>query len=715
MRIARVVASGIHRRLRVEAPIEAVTIVCGPNGSGKSTVLGLPGLVLEGPAGPNYPLLGASPTYDWAASVTFEDVRPLTVTRWMKDGEHRLAVNREKGKLRDVEMQIAARIGASMPWKVDALLAMTPAKRQDWLVSQAILSGDLESPAQVRAFWAMLDEAGIAQDLSEVLRINSARPSVSAVLADLRALVADANAEALELKSTEDGSESVDLPPGTVASWRARVAALDARAGELREERGRRAGHGLARADLATAEQEVVAEMEKLAAVDHAAVRQRAEAALAEATLRLESATAAETEARRVYDEQVEAERAAHTALREAERRTLLAQSESTVMQAIDPARLGVDGNLVLFVERATGHAVTAAVYRRDGLAFTTGHGALGIDALFNEVDFLTRWAAYPLELAPEIMPRLVRAIAGGTAPVLSQERAEQELAEALQGVTSATMRHQAADRTERRAREAASTALAVRERANTAVGQARESIAAAVRAHAAAVERGQRLHQRLEEIRGQLGALLDGAEDEIQAQLDEIASERAEAQRNADRLSDEAARSAARLEREARRAAEVKRRTRGRELLKQVERMQGKLLMAATAPLEGPASEITRHVLGADLRVSLDKGASFALAFPGHVAPIRASRSEAAVAMVALRCAVMNRLGGYRFVALDDMENLEGARRALLIEAMVAEVQAGRLDTFLGAYVMDGWVPGRSDIGFLDTRDSTVIRRDGP
>lgn len=753
MRIIKAEATGLHNRLDIKADLAPVTVVTGPNGSGKSALLGLSALVLEGPTGPTYPVLGPSPGYDWAASVTFEADRPLKIVRWMKDGEHRLVLNREKGTLRNMESQIAARLGAAAAWRVENLLAMTPAKRQDWLVSQSILVGDLESPERVRAFWARLDALGIDSDVIEVLQLSE-RPSVLSVLADLRTLVQEANAEALALR---DGGTAelppTDLPPGTVASWRARIAEIDVEIGRQLEERGRRAGHGQARADLEASEREVSSEMARIKTDAGPQAVEDAERCLAEA-VRAEAAAGVEDfrVASAIQDSTVQA---ALTARIEAEQRVREAERLVHENAALVELTGGELSRVALRVDRTTGHFSTITPgdrvrNRRDALnqiyltpaqmeefrrefqkmteparvpvLVSEGHyPVLQMEVLPapDTIDVHTvfdteRWALYALDSAVTLVPRLARAITEGTAPRLDRDADNADLTRAREGLTRATMQHQAAERGQSRAREALTTAINAHARAVSAVTRAQEALATARAKRAAAADREGVLHQRLLEIQEQLNALLDGAVDEIEAQLSELQTERAEAQRNADRLSDEASRAATRLEREAKRAAEVARRTRGRELLKVVEQIQGKLLQEATAPLEAPASEITRRVLGADIKVALDKGASFWLHFPGHVAPVRASRSEAAVAAVALRCAIVNRLGGYRAVVLDDMENLEGGRRGLLLHAMSVEVSAGRLDNFLGAYVLDGWTPAGDVCHLLDTRDavSPAVRR---
>lgn len=693
-------ASGLYGWLSAKVELEPVTLLCGPNGSGKSSILGLPSLVLDGPSGPTYPLLGASPAYDWAAGLTFDDSRPLAVTRWMRGGEHKLALNREAGKLGEVGTRIAQRVGASASWKLDALLSMTPQRRQDWLVGEAVLSADLDSKERVQAFWARLDAAGLADDVRDV-RGTGNKAGVNTVLSELRALAAEANREALDLRGGDEQDEA-DLPPGSVASWRARVAEIDRASALLIEERGRRTGHGLARADLEAAERAVLADLEKIQAAGHGDRCAHADARVAETAAILDRLIEAETAAGRAHADQVAMERPAYDALRAAEQELARAREEANTIEEVDP-------------DTAEEGAHFFVVWRNNGMFMSVQNGPYARHCK-GSLDEITMRAIFPLAAAPALLPRLMRALRAGVPPVLTAERAAEELVVAENEAATAALKHQAAQRLERRLRDARDAAATAAAAGRVAATRAQDAEAEARRARTEADVREQQLHQRLEEVRGQLGMLLDGAEEEIRAQLDALDAERAEAQRFADRLSDVAARTAARLDREARRAAEVQRRTRARALITAIEGIRGKLLLEATGPLEEPASEITRRVIGADIRVVLDKGASFQLHFPGHVAPIRASRSEAAVAAVALRCAIVNKLGGYRMVALDDMENLEGPRRGLLLDAMSAEVAAGRLDTFLGAYVSDGWVPDvharPPGLGFIDTRDNTVVRR---
>lgn len=78
-----------------------------------------------------------------------------------------------------------------------------------------------------------------------------------------------------------------------------------------------------------------------------------------------------------------------------------------------------------------------------------------------------------------------------------------------------------------------------------------------------------------------------------------------------------------------------------------------------------------------------------------GAVVPIdKINRSRQAIGIAALRVAVVERLGGWRAVLMDRMEEIGAERRTAFVAAMVHEVTAGHLDTFLGACVDDGWQP---------------------
>ena len=216
-----------------------------------------------------------------------------------------------------------------------------------------------------------------------------------------------------------------------------------------------------------------------------------------------------------------------------------------------------------------------------------------------------------------------------------------------------------------------------------------------ATEARASAGTREAALRADVERLGDELGDVLDGQIEAIDAEIAALAEEAVDATKKADRLSDAAAAIAKRAENRNALAVAERTRSSAREIIKIIERVLSTMLAELVAPLEGPVSRITRTVIGADFRVRLDGGgASFWLIWDDHEAPMAASRSEEAVAMMALRCAVQQHLGGWRHLVLDDMENLAKERRHRFIQAMSDEIQAGRLDNFLGACVDDYWRP---------------------
>ena len=59
-------------------------------------------------------------------------------------------------------------------------------------------------------------------------------------------------------------------------------------------------------------------------------------------------------------------------------------------------------------------------------------------------------------------------------------------------------------------------------------------------------------------------------------------------------------------------------------------------------------------------------------------------------VALLGLRLAILNQIGGWRCLLLDDMENLQASRRRRLLEQLLVEAREGRLDNFIGAWVAE-------------------------
>ena len=74
MRLTRLTASGLHGGAvpNIEVNLTSdVLLVTGSNEAGKTTTITLPELILAGPTGKRWPVLGESPGYDCEATADF--------------------------------------------------------------------------------------------------------------------------------------------------------------------------------------------------------------------------------------------------------------------------------------------------------------------------------------------------------------------------------------------------------------------------------------------------------------------------------------------------------------------------------------------------------------------------------------------------------------------------------------------------------------------
>lgn len=698
MRLSRLSASGIHGRLDFSEQLDPVAVVIGPNGAGKTTLAGLARLVLNGPSGATYPVLGTSPAYDWEASVAFD--RGPQVGRWMRGGTHAASFNGIGRKLKEVQSRIDSTLGRAATWNLEAFLADTPSKRQAFLEAE-VLQGAGWLAERV---WSELDAAGAPRAaLEEVLTGGVVDPPhgdgrvlLTSVLVALRDAASAADGEARRLlpvvKNDELEEKKGGGPAGTVAGWRGKVAELDERIAGARERRGEVAGRQAAREDLARQLQQAECDLEAHLNTDWsgkvAAQRERAD----DAAVACDAALRAGEEARGVHERAVTTKTEAQRAYEETVRTA--ADARARIPARTMPGELPMDWDgfdlgerPVVVVHRATGHLRTDTVWR-DGHRLGFGDDPDG--SSYNP----TEYALFDIGSLTAIAPAIEQSLAAAEAPVLDLSPLAEAARLAEQEREAAKVRLDAAVRAEKSAGDKLQAARADYA-AKKSAAETAEKVLGTVRGELdTAAAREADLRARIERLATQVGESLDGQVQAIDVEIESLRAERDAAQKNADALSDAAGAIAKRTEnREALQAAQAAR-TRARELASIVEATLSRMLGELVSPLEEPVSRITRAVLGADLRVELDGGATFWLVWPDHKAPLAASRSEQAVAMMALRCAVQQHLNGWRHLVLDDMENLAGARRTRFVEAMLDEVRDGRLDNFIGACVEDGWSP---------------------
>ena len=241
---------------------------------------------------------------------------------------------------------------------------------------------------------------------------------------------------------------------------------------------------------------------------------------------------------------------------------------------------------------------------------------------------------------------------------------------------------------TAKRALDAAVSAQATADKAVTTATTQLEALRVARNGHGTrAAELARRIEEistRLAELEGEAGNL-----DTHDQELRGLAVRRDDALKAIDLLTDATgARAALLIHREDLRTAEA-RRSQGRAARDAVEGLLADLMTEAVGPFVDVASRITEAVTGLPLRVDLRGGFSWQLGTDAD-AHGEGSRSEHAVALIALRVAIVSGRPGWRSVVLDDLENLDADRRWRLLQVMVDEAARGTFDNFLAAGVIE-------------------------
>lgn len=225
---------------RVAENLQPVHAIVGPNDAGKTTLLSVIDIVLRGPSGGVWPKLG-SPDYPFMARLDFDGVR---LSRGMRRGEHVVAVNGEPVGVREGKTQIDAMIGRGGIFRLDEFLGLTADKRLQWLEREVLDGGGDGDVAKWReANSKMIRELeDLLVPIVETDGDASPRSIVAQLLADVRTAYAARNKTAKELtaaiKAAEKADDQLDLPSGTVVSWRAEIERLQAERAEVMRRKG---------------------------------------------------------------------------------------------------------------------------------------------------------------------------------------------------------------------------------------------------------------------------------------------------------------------------------------------------------------------------------------------------------------------------------------------------------------------------------------------
>lgn len=651
MNLTRIRATNLYRRQDLDFEVGGLTVFRGPNESGKSTALGVIRLVLDGPSGPTWPLLGERPDYDWRAELSFDrGGRALTVARGMFRGDHYVLVDGAPIGLREAAKVLSDTLGTAVAWSAQNFMQETARARMEWLLARVV-----EGEGWTREhLFEVLGSIGELTDIdalaTDAWRSEAtSRQALDRLMSDLRAqdVAADQDARRLSKVVEHEGSQGAAageaLPPGTVASWTAERERIDAELAKAHQARGQAEAADKAAAMLRQEQDRLFEEMNKC----------RDEAAWAERKRnvdeRVRGAQRGEQEASQTLvaaQNARDSARAHAQSLRDQSKalaaRLADAKAELRVAQAVDQARGALSPALDLLKRIGADHS---SPYHQEALTVVGDLAMLFTGEVGQAVGDFER----------ELRGVDVQLEGAERALVLAEAKFHDEMkrtAEASAAVTDA---------------------LKERERC--------------ILEDTVRLQHAASLAERYERLTAEIQAAGSASLDAIEAQIEALTVGRKDAQRNIDALTDAAGARAAQLGNRELLQGAKDRRGKIREALKALEGVRGQMTAALFAPLQERVSAITLAVLGARWNPAVTGGWDWALwrddAFHAH-----GSRSGGVVAMAALHIAIAEHLGGWRHVVLDDLENLEVSRRNMLLDALRAELIAGRLDNAVVACV---------------------------
>lgn len=648
MRLIHLQADNLHGHLTYDVEVGPVTVILGANEAGKSTLLGVPALVLDGPKRGNYPVLGQSPSYSWFAAVAFDD--GTVVTRQMTGGTHGATFNGDAAGITVVQQRIERLIGEGGTWSLSAFMALSSAKQLDALEERVLVGAGWTRERALEELAPHLPTLRARLYLADDwVPEGTAREILNDIQARLQALFTETDRTVKRLQQTcaqdevEATAEAERLPGGTVPYWRAELARLDKELGEAEASKGIYEGQRQGREALEAEVAKVEADLDALVIPvgDLVASVQDARQALAAARQTLEDAVATEGEA------------------------AATVQQLQRQAQGLQAERAGAMS--AKQIAEAAGAGVAEALAGIEGVVGAVMLSDDHVDVLRRAVDRI-RSLVPSLYDAEQAVTAVDQKIAGLGVQVSSAERRVARTAQA-----AAEARGQAA---------VAGVTVANAEAIVTEAAEARR--------------RRDELEQRLAALRLRLADLVTGDVGSIEDRIAGLQEARSTAVRNHDALNDAVAARVLRSDHTVQRQAAIELRTMVRRELTTITSMRSRALTATVEPLVEAMNPITLRAMGVQVSITLDGGFSLRLERPdGTQVPYEtATASQVAIVGAALELAVRQRLGGWRRLLIDNLNDLDADRRTRFVEAMLALADEGLVDNVLLASVEDGWAP---------------------
>jgi len=632
-----------------------VVAFVGDNGTGKTTILQAPSLLR--PKTPQGSAGFGSEDFDLAAGIFGDDPDPvLEIRRQRSGGKHGIWLDpRKKGTATANIAQIHAALGDAAAFSMADLMGMSADKAARWLEERVLASGDDDLADQI-------GEERIAQVQKILGDASPLKPGWVVSRDDLARAVDmlwtarnDANRDVQRLRKALDQAEvdqkTADLPPGTVASWRTKVKESTDRISEIDQMIARAEGEASGRAAI---ERQITYSMDRLKLL-----REIDPDAIA---LEWEEKIRA---ARQVVENHIEA-RDKHRLRMEAAQ-----AAEESTQQDLAHARAE---QATLTESGAANLAEMSAGERCDRCG-----RIMDTDAAGHLHDLIAEYRRKLGELA-------------------------QQLDEAENHHTAARLnRIEMQDFAEHARKE-----LAKAEEALSGLKQSRDMAVDRARKDVAGIDD---LAKETEKLRSEMPEQAGGLEA-LRRERETMDRQRREAQANADTINDWEGRRSDyhRMLSEQEKAEED--RTRAFALWGEMgsNGILGRVLSDSLLPLVTDASKYVEAVLGDPLWANAEGGFTWGLYRSGEQVPIdQASRSERTVAVTFMAIAIMGRMDGWRFLTIDDLENLSGydpdeevdaqdgggTRRTLFAESLAQAVDDEVLDGAWIACVEDGtWCP---------------------
>lgn len=616
----------------------------GNNRAGKTTILNAPTLLR--PRTPQDCGEFGSEDYDLNATIVGDGGTPvIEIRRQRIIGKHGYWLDpRKKGAAKANIAKAHDLLGDAAAFSMADLMDMSADKALRWLEDRVLATGGDDLADRVGA-----DK--IAQ-VQEVLGDDSPlkagwvveRDDLARAVDMLWAVRNDANRDVQRLRKALDQSEvdqgQADLPSGTVASWRAQIQTAVDRISEIDQLIARAEGEASGRAAIERQIAQSVDRIQKLREIDVDAIGLKWEEQIQTAA--------------RVVENHVEARDAHRLRVEAAQADEDLAQQDLAHARA-EQATLTESGAANL-AEMSAGERCDRCGRVMDADASTHLHDLI---------------AEYRRKLGE-----------------LAQQLDEAEKHHAAARLNRIEMQDFA---------EAARKELAKAEEVLAGLKHSRDLHMNRAREDVAGIDDLAKEIERLKkEMPGESGGL-----DALRRERETMERKRQEAQTNADRINDWEGRRADYNRMLTEQEEAEQRRSRAFALWGELgsKGILGEVLGDAVLPLVGEASRYVEGVLGDALWASAEGGFTWGLVRDGERIPIEtASRSERSIAIFFMAVAIMGRMNGWRFLTVDDLENLsaqgDADLRTPFVQQVINAVEAGVLDGAWVASVDDGWAP---------------------